>query len=179
MTESDSIDQELDNARRTFPVGEHISGKVTLIPKPGTIGLFADLGREPGGFVDVLHLPMSTQEWPPVGTVTEFEVLTHTRGQVRLWPLDDAYRSSTARLPMSEPEWHTVKHRHPVGSEVNAEITHVVPLNREYWVMFDGVWASRPWTGTPPTVGTTARFVIDRHLDTTRRVLLCGCNPGS
>jgi hypothetical protein len=73
---------------------------------------------------------------------------------------------------MSEPEWHAVKHRYPVGSEVTAEITDVFSLNREYCVMFDGVWAALPWSGTPPLVGTNARFVVDRHLDATRRVRL-------
>jgi hypothetical protein len=29
-----------------------------------------------------------------------------------------------------------------------------------------------PWTGPPPTVGTIARFVVDRHLDATHRILL-------
>jgi hypothetical protein len=172
MTEPDPLDLELDAARRTFPVGDHLTGKVTLIPHPGAIGLFVDLGQEPTGFVDGLHLPKSADQWPAVGTITEFEVLQHMRRQVRLWPLDDAFRSSTARFPMSEPEWHAVKHRHPVGSEVTAEITDVFSLNREYCVMFDGVRAALPWTDTPPAVGTNARFVVDRHLDATRRVRL-------
>lgn len=164
--------EDLDAARRTFPVGDHVTGKVTLIPRPGVIGLFVDLGLPPTGFVDVLHLPRSVDAWPGVGTVTDFEVLQHRRQQVRLWPLDDAFRSSTADFWRSEPEWHAVKHRHPVGSEVIAEITGVYPSSREYTVTFGGVWSDLAWTGTPPVVGTEARFVVERHLDATRRVLL-------
>ena len=70
---------------------------------------------------------------------------------------------------MSEAEWQEAKHRHPVESEVIAEITHVYALNREYWVRFDGVWAALPWTGPPPEVGANARFVVHHHLDDTRR----------
>lgn len=167
MTESD-----LDAARRTFLVGDHVTGTVTLIPRPGVIGLFVDLGTPPTGFVDVLHLPRSVDEWPGVGTVTDFEVLQHRHRQVRLWPLDDAFRVGTADYWRSEPEWHAVKHRYPVGAEVIAEITHVYPSNREYTVRFDGVWSALEWTDTPPVAGTSARFVVERHLDTTRRVLL-------
>lgn len=73
---------------------------------------------------------------------------------------------------MTEPAWHAFKNRHPLESEVTAEVIHVFPANREYVVTFEGTWSGLPWTGTPPTVGTTARFVVDRHLDTTRRILL-------
>ncbi|MGW4482946.1 hypothetical protein ACWEOE_03815 [Amycolatopsis sp. NPDC004368] len=71
-----------------------------------------------------------------------------------------------------EPEWQAVKHRHPVGSEVIAEITDVFTANREYGVRFDGVWSVLEWAGSPPVVGANARFVVYRHLDATRRVLL-------
>ncbi|MFX0578162.1 hypothetical protein [Nocardia nepalensis] len=175
MTEPDPIELDLNAARRMYPVGNHVSGTVTLIPRPGAIGLFVDLGRPPFGFVDVLNLPESVDRWPTVGTVTEFEVLQHTHQQVRLWPLDAAFRSSTAGWPtMSEPEWRAVKSRHPVGSEVTAEITRVFPLNREYFVEFDGFWSALPWSGAPPAVGTSALFVVDRHLDETRRIVLRG-----
>jgi hypothetical protein len=172
MTEPDPLELELDAARRTYPVGDHVTGTVTLIPRPGAIGLFVDLGQSPAGFVDVLHLPRSADQWPGVGTVTDFEVLQHRHQQVRLWPLDDAFRSSTARFPMSGTEWQAMKNRHPIGSVVTAEITHVFPSNREYVVTVDGVWSALSWTGTPPVVGTNAGFVVDRHLDATRRVLL-------
>ncbi|WP_432850702.1 hypothetical protein ACQPXB_08625 [Amycolatopsis sp. CA-161197] len=172
MTEPDPVEVELDTARQTYPVGDHVTGKVTLIPRPGTIGLFVDLGEPPTGFVDVVHLPRLVDQWPGVGTVTDFEVLQHRHQQVRLWPLDDAFRSSTASFWRSEPEWVSVKHRYPVGSEVIAKITEVFPSNREYVATFDGVWSVLAWTGTPPVVGANARFVVDHHLDATRRVLL-------
>ncbi|MGM7648878.1 hypothetical protein ACSVDM_28545 [Nocardia sp. JW2] len=173
MTEPDPNEPGLDAARRTYPVGDRVTGVVTLIPRPGAIGLFVDLGWPPTGFVDVLNLPESVDHWPTVGTVTEFEVLQHTHRQVRLWPLDATFRPSTAaRWTMSEREWHAVKRRHPVGSEVTAEITHVFSSNREYVVEFDGVWSALPWTGEPPIAGTTAGFVVDRHLDETHRILL-------
>ncbi|MEC3919282.1 hypothetical protein [Nocardia sp. CDC160] len=173
MIEPDPIELDLDAARRIYPVGDHVVGVVTLIPRPGAIGLFVDLGCPPFGFVDVLNLPESIDQWPTVGTVTEFEVLQHMHRQVRLWPLDTAFQSSTAVWPaMSEPEWRAVKIRHPVGSEVTAEVTQVFPLNREYFVEFDAVWSALPWSGAPPAVGTSALFVVDRHLDETRRLVL-------
>ena len=48
---------DLDIARARFPVGKHIRGRVSRLLKPGAVGLFVDLGQEPGGFVDVLWLP--------------------------------------------------------------------------------------------------------------------------
>ncbi|WP_181696371.1 hypothetical protein [Nocardia sp. GTS18] len=173
MTELDPIELDLDAARRIYPVGDHVSGVVTMIPRPGTIGLFVDLGRPPIGFVDVLNLPESLDRWPTVGTVTDFEVLQHRHQQVRLWPLDAAFRSSSRRWSaMSERDWHAVKSRHPVGSVVTAEITRVFPSNREYLVEFDGLWSALPWSGASPAVGSSARFVVRRHLEQTNRILL-------
>lgn len=57
MTELNPAELELDTARQTYPVGDHVTGTVTLIPRPGTIGLFVDLGQPPTGFVDVIHFP--------------------------------------------------------------------------------------------------------------------------
>lgn len=174
MIEPDpQLEEELKAAHSLYPIGDHVTGVVTLIPRPGVIGLFVDLGHPPTGFVDVLNLPFSSDQWPAVGTVTEFEVLQHNRGQVRLWPLDPTLRSSTTSYPaMSETEWRAAKNRHPVGSEVTAEITDVFPINREYFVEFDGIWSCLFWSGTPPVVGTTAQFIVDRHLDATRRIRL-------
>lgn len=168
----DPADLELDAARLRYPDGDHVTGTVTHVPRPGTIGLFVDLGEPPTGFVDVLHLPRSAAQWPAVGTVTDFEVLQHRHRQIRLWPLDPTYRSTTATLWRSTPEWQAVKHKYPIGTEVTAEITELFPSNREYVVTFDGIWAVLVWTGTPPVLGTTADFVVTRHLDTTHRVLL-------
>lgn len=174
MIEPDpQLEEELNAAHSLFPIGDHVTGVVTLIPRPGVVGLFVDLGHPPTGFVDILSLPFSADQWPAVGTVTEFEVLQHTRGQVRLWPLDPAFRSSTTRIPvMSESEWCAAKNRHPVGSAVTAEITDVFPSTREYFVAFDGLRSVLSWSGTPPVVGAIAQFTVDRHLDATRRIRL-------
>ncbi|MGW4121259.1 hypothetical protein [Nocardia sp. NPDC004711] len=90
MTEYEPIELNLEIARNLFPVGGRVTGRVTQVPRPGTIGLFVDLGQPPTGFVDVLNLPDSVDEWPVVGTVTEFEVVHHTHQghQVRLRPLN-------------------------------------------------------------------------------------------
>ncbi len=174
MIEPDpQLEQELDAARSLYPIGDHVTGVVTLVPRPGVVGLFVDLGHPPTGFVDLLSLPLASDHWPTVGTVTKFEILQHTRGQVRLWPLDAAFRSNRAIFPaLSESDWCTAKNRHPVGSEVTAEITGVFPGNREYTVAFDGLRSVLPWSGPPPVVGTIAQFTVHRHLDVTRRIVL-------
>ncbi len=80
---ADAID-DLDLARALFPEGSRTQGRVSLIPQPGVIGLFVELDHGRQGFVDVLNLPFDPQAWPPVGTNSDFEVLQHTIGQVRL-----------------------------------------------------------------------------------------------
>ncbi|MFI5613689.1 hypothetical protein [Amycolatopsis sp. NPDC051903] len=42
MSFSDPVQDQLDAARRTYPVGDHVTGVVTLIPCPGAIGLIVD-----------------------------------------------------------------------------------------------------------------------------------------
>ncbi|MGC4874988.1 hypothetical protein ACLQ26_01810 [Micromonospora sp. DT43] len=37
---------QLAAARRRFPVGDHVTGRVVLIPRPGSIGLLVDLSHE-------------------------------------------------------------------------------------------------------------------------------------
>lgn len=163
---------DLDIARDRFPVGDHVSGIVTRVPQPGRIGLMVDLGRAPTGFVDVLHLPRSTEQWPTVRTVSDFEVLQHRPGQVRLWPLDARFRRDSIRMPMTGLAWRAFKLRHPLNSLAAAKIVAVYPSNREYNVMFDGIHSSLAWTDSPPEVGTVATYRIDRQLDDTRRILL-------
>jgi hypothetical protein len=164
---------ELDAGRARFPVGEEVAGRVARIPKPGVIGLFVDLGQEPEGFADVLHLSRDPGEWPPVGTVTTFEVLQHRPGQVRLFPLDDRYRSPD-RLPgvPAQEQWLAIKDRFPVGSEVTATVNRVFPANREYVVRFEDCWSAIEWTGDAPQVGTASRYTVTRHLDQTRRIMV-------
>ncbi|MGW0840676.1 hypothetical protein ACWD26_11015 [Streptomyces sp. NPDC002787] len=83
-----------------LPEGTRLTGTVSALPwGPGLTGLLVDIGLPPlVAFVDVLHLPRQTEDWPPVGTVTEFEVTSirfHTGLQVRLRP--------TATPPPGEP----------------------------------------------------------------------------
>ncbi|WP_433114699.1 hypothetical protein [Micromonospora sp. CA-246542] len=164
---------ELDVARRRLPVGEHVTGQVVHIPRPGAIGLLVDLGQDVEGFVDVLVLPHDPAEWPSVGAVLTFEVLQHRPGQVRLFPLDASFRSRTY-LPtnLSPEEWLALKMRFPTGSAVTATVTHLFTSNREYVVRFEDCSAALEWTGQVPRVGATGRYTITRHLDHTRRVVL-------
>ncbi|MFI7595435.1 hypothetical protein [Micromonospora sp. NPDC049359] len=169
---------ELDVARRRLPVGEHITGQVVRVPRPGAIGLLVDLGQELEGFVDVLVLPHDPAEWPSVGAVMTFEVLQHRPGQVRLFPLDASFRSRTY-LPAStsNEEWLVLKMRFPIGSAVTATVTHVFTSNREYVVRFEDCSSALEWTGEAPMVGATGRYTITRHLDHTRRVVLTPADP--
>src|SRR5689334_8491648 len=48
---------ELEIARRRFPVGAHVTGRVVKVPQPGAIGVFVDLNGPPPGFIDLIHLP--------------------------------------------------------------------------------------------------------------------------
>ncbi|RZU72519.1 hypothetical protein EV384_0888 [Micromonospora kangleipakensis] len=164
---------QLDVARRRFPVGDHVTGQVIRIPRPGAIGLLVDLGQEPEGFVDVLALPHDPVDWPSLGTVMRFEVLQHRPGQVGLLPLDASFRSGTY-LPtsLSHDEWLSIKMRFPVGSAITGTVTHVFTSNREYVVRFEDCSSALEWSRGAPTVGATGRYTIARHLDHTRRVML-------
>ncbi|WP_157878200.1 hypothetical protein [Streptomyces torulosus] len=60
-----------------LPQGARLTGTVSALPwGPGLTGMVVDIGRPVGAFVDVLHLPREAEDWPAVGTVTEFEVVT-------------------------------------------------------------------------------------------------------
>ncbi|MEV4822951.1 hypothetical protein [Micromonospora sp. NPDC049274] len=164
---------QLAAARRRFPVGDHVTGRVVHIPRPGSIGLLVDLGHQPEGFVDVLSLPHESADWPSVGTLTTFEVLQHRPGQVRLLPLDARFRSRTY-LPssLSDERWASVKARFPIGSEIAAVVTHLFSSNREYVVRFEDCWSSLDWNTEAPTLGATSTYSVVRHLDHTRRIIL-------
>ncbi|GAA4538022.1 hypothetical protein [Amycolatopsis samaneae] len=164
---------ELELARHRFPDGAEVTGRVSSIPRPGVIGLFVDLPYGMVGFADVVNLPFSEAEWPPVGTITTFEVLQHRLGQVRLFPLDPRFRRSDAPpLGMSAAEWDAHKITYPVGSVVEGEVGVVYPANREYGVRYGDAWAWFGWSEEPPAVGEIAEYRVVRHLDTTRRTLL-------
>jgi len=170
---------KLDAVRARFPTGEHFKGRVVLIPERG-IGLFVDLGQEPPGFVDVLWLPREPGEWPPVGTVTSFEILQHNNPhQVRLFPLEDRFRDLES-LPAGRTleQWLVIKDRFPVGSAVTAAVTDVFPGNRTYFVRFEDCWSLLEWTGNTPRAGATGRYIVTKHLDRTRRIMLTPTDTG-
>lgn len=168
---------ELSQARRLLPEGSQVTGTISVVPKPGVVGVFVDLPYEMGGFVDVLKLPRDPAAWPEPGQVLRFEVLQHTPGQVRLWPMDPGFRHDDVS-PQIEAGWLRAKERYPVGSVVPARVAGVYPFNREYWIRFTGDddqrWggALLPWTGDPPVTGMAGRYRITAHLDTTRRILV-------
>ncbi|SEE42918.1 hypothetical protein SAMN05216483_6192 [Streptomyces sp. 2131.1] len=54
--------------------GQSFTGTVVRVPRPGAIGIFVDIGLGVGGFVDVLLLPEQREDWPPEGTVADFEI---------------------------------------------------------------------------------------------------------
>ncbi len=161
-------EDELDLQRGRYPLGAHITGRVSHIPRPGAIGLFVDLGEPPGGFVDVLNLPYAADEWPTVGTEATFEVVQHRVGQVRLWPLDPELRT-TDPVGRSTEQLHA---RYPVGSDITGVVTEVFPSNREYWVEFGDDGAAVEWTGVAPEIGDVRRFRVSRHLMSPRALLL-------
>ncbi|MFD3745964.1 S1 RNA-binding domain-containing protein [Nocardia sp. NPDC058633] len=117
MTDHDPTELNLEIARKIYPVGQHVTGVVVQIPRPGAGGLFVDLGTPPWGFVDVSHLPDSPERWPTIGTVTDFEVVHHTHQghQVRLIPLDPTYRARP-RSPIDAHRLRALK-RHLSGDQ--------------------------------------------------------------
>ncbi|GAB3140046.1 hypothetical protein GCM10027258_20170 [Amycolatopsis stemonae] len=155
---------------RRFEVGSVVTGTVCLVPRPGAIGLFVDLGGEPRGFVDVLSLPRDAAAWPAAGTTSTFEVLTRGPAQIRLWPLDPRLRSGPFDNGVTEDEWRARKARHPVGAVLTAEVSDVHAGS--YLVTYEGGWSLLE--GEPPEAD---RYEVVRHLDTTRRTLLRPARP--
>ncbi|WIY04566.1 hypothetical protein QRX60_12215 [Amycolatopsis mongoliensis] len=153
-----------------FEVGAVVTGTVSAIPRPGAIGLFVDLDGEGQGFVDVLILPRRPGSWPAVGTKTTFEVLARRSGQIRLWPLEAEFRSGPLDNGVSEDEWRARKARYPEGAVLTAEVSDVHVGS--YLVRYEGGWSLLEGDGAPPEVGSSARYEVVRHLDTTRRTLL-------
>jgi hypothetical protein len=83
---------EWEETRRRLHFGQRVSGRVAQVPRPGTIGVFVDIGLVVGGFVDVLLLPEDADRWPTEGTEAEFEVWwVDERPQVRLKPVDPRF----------------------------------------------------------------------------------------
>jgi hypothetical protein len=134
-----STTDELSEARRRFPVGDRVHGRVSALPwGPGRTGLFVDLGAEPDGFVDVILLPEEARLWPSVGRDGFFEVLIHWPGQIRLFPSDAGMRSQRCRVSKwSGADWEAMTRRHPVGMTETGTVTDVFTSYRTYGVQFD------------------------------------------
>jgi hypothetical protein len=168
---------DLSEARRLLPEGSQVTGTIGTVPQPGLIGVFVDLPHGMNGFVDVLILPRNAGDWPEPGQVLRFEVLQHRPGQIRLWPLDPAFRHDEVATE-TEAGWQQAKLRYPVGSTVLARVTGVFPSNREYVIGFtgddNGRWSNAvlPWTGEAPVVGCVGPYRIAAHRDITRRIMV-------
>jgi hypothetical protein len=165
---------ELSAARRRFPLGERVRGRVAAVPLgAGRVGVLVDLGQPPEGFVDVLHLPEDPGRWPAVGREGLFEVLQHRPGQVRLFPLDAGMRARRCWASRwSGPQWAAVAARYPVGSIVLGTVTAVYPACREYVVRFDDCLTAVEYDGAAPIAGATHTFEVTRVLEWTHRILL-------
>lgn len=50
-------DAKWERIRGSLRYGQVVRGTVVAVPRPGAIGVFVDIGRGVGGFVDVLLLP--------------------------------------------------------------------------------------------------------------------------
>ncbi|MEV0734308.1 hypothetical protein [Polymorphospora sp. NPDC050346] len=165
---------ELATARRRFPCGDRVRGRVAAVPfGPGRTGLFVEMGAHPEGFVDVLHLPEDPRRWPPVGREGFFEVLSHRPGQVRLFPLDAGMRARHYHASnWSGEQWAAMTERYPIGSMVTGTVTDVFPGGREYAVRFVGGGSFVEYDEVPPAIGTVATYLVTRHLEWTHRIMV-------
>ncbi|MFF7446642.1 MULTISPECIES: hypothetical protein [unclassified Streptomyces] len=92
MTSDRELARQWEETRRRLRFGQRFTGTVVLVPRPGNIGVFVDIGLAVSGFVDVILLPEHGESWPTVGTVSEFEVWwADERPQVRLKPVDPRF----------------------------------------------------------------------------------------
>ncbi|MBM9506400.1 hypothetical protein [Actinacidiphila acididurans] len=101
-------DAEWTRIRRGLRFGQVFEGIVVKVPRPGTIGIFVDIGLSVGGFVDGLLLPEHSDDWPAEGTVADFEVWwADSRQQIRLKPSDPRYLRSdfTDFARRFRPDW--------------------------------------------------------------------------
>lgn len=134
------------------------------------IGIFLDAGEPPTGFVDVTALPHDPARWPRVGDESEFEVLQHREGQMRLWPTDPAWRGGAHWV--DDQEWTVITSAMHVGDVVPGRVTQVYTANRECSVDLGVATAIAEWSGEAPAVGQERQVVVKAVLDTTRRVLI-------
>lgn len=67
-----------------------------------------------------------------VGDESEFEVLQHREEQMRLWPIDPAWRGHTHWL--DDREWSVITDALQVGDVLPGRVTKVFTANRECFV---------------------------------------------
>jgi hypothetical protein len=85
-------DAEWERMRGELRCGQVFRGTVVKVPRPGTIGIFVDIGLDVGGFVDVALLPERAEDWPAEGSTHDFEIWwANSRQQIRLKPSDPRY----------------------------------------------------------------------------------------
>jgi len=157
-----------------------VRGRIAESPwRPGMTGLPVILDSGDQGFVDVLSLPRSADEWPSEEDSLEFEVLQHRVGQVRLWPLDPAHHDAEHHWRVAPDEWESVKARLPLGSVVQGTVTQSFTSNQEAFVRLCDVDGTECWTAVAswaadklPDVGATSTYVVTGLLDSTQRVLI-------
>lgn len=108
MTSARELARQWEETRRRLRFGQRFKGTVVLVPRPGAIGVFVDIGLPVSGFVDVILLPEQGDSWRTVGTEAEFEVWwADERPQVRLKPVDPRFlrEDFAAYLSRWRPGW--------------------------------------------------------------------------
>ncbi|MFG2439670.1 hypothetical protein [Streptomyces sp. NPDC048508] len=101
-------DAEWTRIRRGLRFGQVFEGTVVMVPRPGAIGIFVDIGLSVGGFVDALWLSDENEDWPAEGTVADFKIFwADGRQQIRLVPCDFRYLRNdfTATVERFRPNW--------------------------------------------------------------------------
>jgi hypothetical protein len=171
--------EDTDAALQRFPLGGQVPGRVVAIPVRARVGVFVDLGDGGRGFVGAEHLPDDPGQWPPVGTVTTFEVLRHDFSrlrrtyQVRLWPMEPRFRrAGPVAGAFTVEEWPPARDRYPIGMVVTATVSNVSPDNCCYWIRFGAGRGLVTSAAELPPVGTAHRYVVVAVLETTRRLIL-------
>lgn len=163
---------DFDTQRASAPVGSIVEGTVAWVPSAGVIGVGVDLDLPALGFVDVVRLPTDPADWPSVGCRSTFEVVQHRPGQIRLEPMDPALRRAPTGDRYPTAEWNEIKRRYPVGSTVEMKVIRTFNSNRECSVTDGFLRETVEWSGRAPTEGARRNYRVERHRDTTQRVIL-------
>ena len=168
--------------RSRYPLDHVVTGRVVDSPaRWGVAGIFVDLGGDPAvvGFVDLIDLAESVKDWPAIDTNSSFMVTDHVNGQVRMKPLDPAFRRSVPfRPPVSDAPWSALTARYPAGSVVTGTVHQIYWPTSNYWVDFGQDSANVDFgDAAPPAVGSVARYVVGPHLNGLRKLQLHPAPP--